>query len=170
MWAACRIYPIAICIPYVFTESTQSHWILSVDMGLLRVSSFWKAKTLWTSVKRFFDISYLFKVIQTTAVSIYFVANKAKERISKRVFQENKARQIFRKTDISYPLIRTHTCAYQGVRNVRFSEKRILKTVSPFCLITDDLFICVCQSIGPSRCFECVCLFMCAVNITRRCL
>ena len=26
-----------------------------------------------------------------------------KERISKRVFQENKARQIFRKTNISYP-------------------------------------------------------------------
>ena len=35
------------------------------------------------------------------------VGNKAKGRISKRVFQENKARQIFRKTSISYPLIRT---------------------------------------------------------------
>ena len=34
-----------------------------------------------------------------------FVGNKAKGRISKRVFQENKARQIFRKTNISYPLI-----------------------------------------------------------------
>ena len=47
------------------------------------------------------------------------VGNKAKERISKRVFQEKKARQIFRKTNISYPLIRSK---YQGVRNVRFSE------------------------------------------------
>ena len=36
-----------------------------------------------------------------------FFGNKAKERISKRVFQENKARQIFRKTNISYPQIRT---------------------------------------------------------------
>ena len=45
------------------------------------------------------------------------VGNKAKGRISKRVFQESKARQIFRKTNISYPL-----CAYQGVRNIRFSE------------------------------------------------
>ena len=36
-----------------------------------------------------------------------FVGNKPKGRISKRVFQENKARQIFRKTSISYPLIRT---------------------------------------------------------------
>ena len=30
-------------------------------------------------------------------------------------------RQIFRKANISYPLIRTPTCVYQGVRNVRFS-------------------------------------------------
>ena len=50
------------------------------------------------------------------------VSNMAKGRISKRVFQGNKARQIFRKTNISYPLIPTRTCAYQGVRNVRFSE------------------------------------------------
>ena len=31
-------------------------------------------------------------------------------------------RKIFRKTDISNPLIRTRTCAYQGVKNVSFSE------------------------------------------------
>ena len=31
-------------------------------------------------------------------------------------------RKISRKTNISNPLIRTHTCAYQGVRNVSFSE------------------------------------------------
>ena len=35
--------------------------------------------------------------------------NNAKGRILKQVFQENKACQIFRKTKISYPLIRTHT-------------------------------------------------------------
>ena len=38
-----------------------------------------------------------------------YAGNKAKGRISKRVFQENKARQIFRKTNISYSLIRTLT-------------------------------------------------------------
>ena len=38
-----------------------------------------------------------------------FVGNKAKGRISKRVFQESKARQNVRKTSISYPLIRTRT-------------------------------------------------------------
>ena len=37
------------------------------------------------------------------------VGNKVKGRISKRVFQGNKARQIFRKTNSSYPLIRTRT-------------------------------------------------------------
>ena len=31
-------------------------------------------------------------------------------------------RKIFRKTNISNPLIRTRTCAYQGVRNVSFPE------------------------------------------------
>ena len=46
---------------------------------------------------------------------IHFVGNKAKGRISKRVFQENNARQIFRKTNISYAL-EAH------VRNVHFSE------------------------------------------------
>ena len=50
------------------------------------------------------------------------VGNKAERRISKRVFQENKARQIFRKTSIFNSLIRTRTCVSQGVKNVCFSE------------------------------------------------
>ena len=63
-----------------------------------------------------------FNSSKSTMEILEHVGNKAKGRISKRVFQENKARQIFRKTNFSYPLIRTRTCAYQGVRNVRFSE------------------------------------------------
>ena len=56
----------------------------------------------------------------------YIVGNKAKGCESqngclKRVFKEIKARQIFRKTNISYSLIRTRMCSYQGIRNVRFS-------------------------------------------------
>ena len=54
---------------------------------------------------------------------VVVVGNKGKWRISKRVFQENRARQIFRKMNISKPLIRTRTCAYKGVRNVRFFGK-----------------------------------------------
>ena len=37
-------------------------------------------------------------------------------------FKKTKQCQIFQKTNISHPLTRTHTSAYQGVRNVRFSE------------------------------------------------
>ena len=47
------------------------------------------------------------------------VGNKAKGRISKRVFQGNKARQIFRKNEHFLPRM----CAYQRVRNVRFFGK-----------------------------------------------
>ena len=47
-----------------------------------------------------------------TQIKSQHVGNKAKRRISKRVFQENKAHQIFQKMNISYLLIRTHTCAY----------------------------------------------------------
>ena len=71
-----------------------------------------------------------------------FVGNKAKGRISKRVFQENKAQQIFKKSNVSFTLIHTRRCAYQGVRNVRFSENLscfvFLKThfeINPFALL-----------------------------------
>ena len=74
------------------------------------------------------------------------VRNEAKGWISKRVLQEHKARQTVPNTNISSPLIRTRTCAYQGVRNVRFSGNWacfvFLKYSfwdSPFCLITDEL-------------------------------
>ena len=89
------------------------------------------------------DIACLHKSLQT------IVGNKAKGWISKRLFQENKTRQIFRKTKISNPLIPARTCAYQEVRNSCFSENFpcfvLLKQPfwdSPFCLITDaiDLF------------------------------
>ena len=59
-----------------------------------------------------------------------FVGNKAKGRISKRVFQENEARQIFRKTNIFYPLTRTRTC---------FVFFKHPFWDSPLCFITDDL-------------------------------
>ena len=46
-----------------------------------------------------------------------FIGNNAKGRISKRVFQENRARQIFRKINISYPLIRRRTHTYFLISN-----------------------------------------------------
>ena len=46
------------------------------------------------------------------------VGNKAKGQISKQVFQENKARQIFRKTKISHPLIGTWIRPYALITTV----------------------------------------------------
>ena len=50
------------------------------------------------------------------------------------MLQENKARQIFRKTNISYPPIRMRTCSYQGIRDVRF-----LENLARFFLVTPVL-------------------------------
>ena len=47
---------------------------------------------------------------------MHTVGNKAKGRILKRVFQENKTGQIFRKTNIFYLLIRTR------IKNIPISE------------------------------------------------
>ena len=64
-------------------------------------------------------------VLPTSRSDAEFIGNKVKRQISKRVFQENKARQIFRKTNIFYPLLHTRTYAYLGVRNVCFSDVRV---------------------------------------------
>ena len=68
----------------------------------------------------------------------------AKWRISKQVFQENKARQFFRKRNISYCLI--HPRTLERVENVRFLKNLacfvFLKHPFggfPFCLTTDEL-------------------------------
>ena len=55
-----------------------------------------------------------------TCNHLQIVDNKAKGRISKQVFQENKAHQIFQKTNISYP--DSHSYVH-----------------TPFCLITYDI-------------------------------
>ena len=56
----------------------------------------------------------IFTLFQIVLVFLYsgtgntqYIGNRVKGRISKLAFQENKARQIFRKMNISYPLIRT---------------------------------------------------------------
>ena len=58
----------------------------------------------------FFQWFFLF-VYTSSFVYAEFVGNKAKEQISKRMFQQNKAYQIFQKKNISYLLIRTRTFA-----------------------------------------------------------
>ena len=77
---------------------------------------------------------------------IHVVGDKAKGRISKRVFQENNARQIFRKTNISYPLISTlQKCSFFGKFGVlyfleppvlRFALFALLPTISSVLLLS----------------------------------
>ena len=77
----------------------------------------------------FFYLKKLIKYLKNFTVTTFYCKNSSSSHthnlsaiISKRVFQENKARQIFLKMKISYPLMLTRTCGYQGVRNVCFSE------------------------------------------------
>ena len=80
---------------------------------------------------------------------LYFVVSKAKGRISKRVFQENKARKVFRKANISYPLIRARAyvfvseskkCSFFGKPGVLcFLETPVLRFA--LCLITNNFLI-----------------------------
>ena len=99
----------------------------------------------------FFYSRLLYKLFQSCQQHKYsvkktdFVGNKPKGRISKQVLEGNKARQVFRKTKISYPLIRTRTCASSGGKKClifgKFGVLVFLKHPlwdSPFCLITDD--------------------------------
>ena len=68
-------------------------------------------------------VQYQFKVNNTNRIySNNIIGNKEKERISKRVLQEDKARQIFRKRNICYTLIPTWTCGYL-VKNCSFFGK-----------------------------------------------
>ena len=55
-----------------------------------------------------------------------FVGNKAKVQISKRVFQENKASQIFQKTNISYPDTKTYVCVSGGNKCSFFDKFDVL--------------------------------------------
>ena len=51
-----------------------------------------------------------------------FFGTKAKGQISKRVLQENKVRQILRRTNISYPDTHTHVCVSGGKKFSYFGK------------------------------------------------
>ena len=50
-----------------------------------------------------------------------------------------KVRKIFRKTNISYPLICTGSCAYQGVKNLSFTENFVY-VLNEWCLGLHNIF------------------------------
>ena len=58
-------------------------------------------------MRNFFWTYLILNSIELHVKVLEFVDNNAKGQISKQREQENKARQIFRKTNVSYTLIRT---------------------------------------------------------------
>ena len=103
--------------------------------------------TRWTAISTFCSLTYIgiFRYIFSC-----FVSSKAKGRISKRVFQENKASQIFRKTNISYLSI--------DMGNLLcFLETPILR-IAPFALLPT---ICL----GRRQPFQGLSIFFSAANI-----
>ena len=74
----------------------------------------WNHNSMLTSN---FDFKYL-----THLLRLQIVGNKAKVRISKRVLQQNKARQIFRKTNLFLPAdTHMHVCVSGSIK-CSFSE------------------------------------------------
>ena len=65
-----------------------------------------------------------------------YVGNKAMQKCESQNGGNKKVKhaKFSEKTNISYPLIRTRTCAYRGVRNARFSEnlERFAFLLPPF--------------------------------------
>ena len=123
IWRTCAEYELRLCS--VKLCSNGAHISFSLPSLIL---------TLPTRMLKSF---LMFRNILLLAT---FVGNKAKGQISKRVFQENKARQIFR-------TFLVFTCAYQGLRSIRFSENLACFVFlnnpfwdSSFCLITDALW------------------------------
>ena len=86
-------------------------------------------------------VNYNTSLDQQHSIRLQFVDIMARGLISKRVLQENKVRQIFQKTNISYPLIRTcgKKCSFFGKFGV------LCFLVTSFRLIADKFkvrFIC----------------------------
>ena len=122
----------------------------------------WKVSAFWVFPVRFFP-AFGLNTNRKSGEKFFHagkLGNKAKGRISKQVFQENKARQIFRKTNISYPLILTlmYVCVSEGKKCSRalFSWKTRFD-IRPFALlsmnsaITSSLKNCIASSINKLR-------------------
>ena len=93
-------------------------------MLLLTTSiSFWSIRKKISIVNN--SVLY-FTWIQKIRSIRWVVGNKAKGQISKLVFQENKARQIFQKTGIYFPLIRITWCVSGGKKCPFFGKLDVI--------------------------------------------
>ena len=102
------------------TKELPFHLILHI-FNFVRLNSTWGITQTWK-----LDIHETSSVI------------KPRGRISKRVLQENKARQIFRKTNISFPNTHMHVCisgeemfVFRKMLHVWFLETPVLRSPPP---------------------------------------
>ena len=88
--------------------------------------------------------------------SLIVVGSKAKGQISKRVLQENKARQFFRKTNISYPLrektskfgvLSGTLCPIFSLNKEKYGPKKIISQENILCRVYEATIKC---SLGSS--------------------
>ena len=91
-------------LKWIFTKSTIANESFHDTNNIKQEEAFYSKNMYKLKQNKAFKSSEFQKV----------VGNKAKGQISKQVFQENKAHQIFWKMNISYPLTCTCTFAYQG--------------------------------------------------------
>ena len=106
------------------------HYLQKIRKGkssLLYYNQFFLHETIfkWDLFARFLGWYQLLIRPLTIYSWSHNVGSKARGKTSKQALQGNKAGQIFQETNISYPLICTRTCSYQGLRNVRFSENLV---------------------------------------------
>ena len=120
-YMTCRLFefihvpPVAWAWADIATEAViAAWWLLDSSTANLSLRSLicciWLLR--WASIW----LICLNKTNSDENIAAVIVGNKAKQRIPKRVFQENKASQIFRKTNLSYPPLRrrTYVCVSGG--------------------------------------------------------
>ena len=102
-----------------------------------------RSSCLWI----FFKTRYQKLVFETKTAICKSSVIRQKDESQNGCFRKTKHVKFSEKRTFFYPMIRTCTCAYQGVKNVRFSENltcfAFLKHPfwdSPFCLIIDEMF------------------------------
>ena len=60
--------------------------------------------------------------VKSTSLHIIIISGSLTKKLHQQGSSIQYVRKLFRKTNISYPLIRIRTCVYQGVRNVSFLD------------------------------------------------
>ena len=125
-------------LPFSKIFSNFVHFCLTFQMFCHFLPFFWKITRMPLLSRIDHDLLFVKRkrlILKTTQPGEQYVGNKVKGRISKRMLQENKACQIFLKTNISYSI--------QGIRIFVFRKLwRALFSCNtrPFALLPTNIF------------------------------